>query len=74
MRRLIDTRDVGGAVREARKRHGLTQAQLSEMSGIGVSYIGNLERGKASAEIGKALDLLELLGVDLYAVRRGEGA
>lgn len=46
--------------------------QLSELTGIGVSYIGDLERGKATAEIGKALDLLTLLGVDLFAVKRGE--
>lgn len=72
MRRILDTHDVGLAVREARRRQGLTQVQLSELTGIGVSYIGDLERGKATAEIGKAIDLLTLLGVDLFAVRRGE--
>lgn len=71
MTRILSTSDIGIVLRNERKRQGLTQAQLAELTGIGVSYIGNLERGKETAEIGKAITLLTLLGIDLFAQKRG---
>jgi y4mF family transcriptional regulator len=72
MNRILSTKDIGAAIRRERKRQGYTQVQLSELTGIGVSYIGNIERGKETAEIGKALDLLTLLGIDIFVQKRGE--
>jgi y4mF family transcriptional regulator len=72
MDRILTTKDIGTAIRKERKRQGYTQVQLSELTGIGVSYIGNIERGKVTAEIGKALELLTLLGIDIFVQKRGE--
>ena len=58
-------------LRAARKRQGYTQVELAEIAGVGVTYVINLEHGKPTAEIGKALHLVELLSVDLVAERRG---
>lgn len=72
MRRILSAADLGAAIREERKKKGLTQVELAELTGIGVSYIGNIERGKETAEVGKAIRLLSLLGTDLFVRERGE--
>ena len=59
---LIEAGTLGAAVRQARKAHGLTQADLA---GTGPRFISELERGKASAELGKVLDVLAVLGLRL---------
>lgn len=71
MTRVLTAGDIGRVIRTERKRQGITQTQLSELTGIGVSYIGNLERGKETSELGKALTLLTLLGIDVFAQKRG---
>ena len=56
---------LGVAVRQARKAHGLTQAELAGLAGTGPRFISELERGKESAELGKVLDVLAVLGLRL---------
>ena len=70
MRRIRTVADFGALLREARKRQGYTQAELADVAGVGVTYIINLERGKMTAEIGKALHLCELLSISLFAEGR----
>ncbi|TWT21505.1 helix-turn-helix transcriptional regulator [Luteimonas marina] len=62
---LADPGTLGAAVRQARKTHGLTQAELAGLAGTGPRFISELERGKASAELGKVLDVLAVLGLHL---------
>ena len=62
---LADVGTLGMAVRQARKAHGLTQAELAGLAGTGPRFISELERGKASAELGKVLDVLAVLGLRL---------
>ena len=62
---LIEVGTLGTAVRQARKAHGLTQAELAGLAGTGPRFISELERGKASAELGKVLDVLAVLGLRL---------
>ena len=62
---LADASTLGVAVRQARKAHGLTQAELAGLAGAGPRFISELERGKASAELGKVLDVLAVLGLRL---------
>ena len=62
---INNAEDFGIALRERRKKLGYTQAFLSEFSGLSVSFISDLERGKATAELGKSLFLANLLGMDL---------
>ncbi len=62
---INNAEDFGLALRERRKKLGYTQAFLSEFSGLSVSFISDLERGKATAELGKSLFLANLLGMDL---------
>jgi len=69
--KITDAKSYGEAIRKRRKELGYTQAYLAEFSGFSVSFISDLERGKATAEIGKSIYLANLLGMDLYIENRG---
>ncbi|PKL94620.1 MAG: transcriptional regulator [Gammaproteobacteria bacterium HGW-Gammaproteobacteria-8] len=58
--------DLGAVIRRARKAQGLTLEQLSGLSGLGIRFLSELERGKASAQLGKALDVARLLGIEVF--------
>ncbi|MGH1347251.1 MAG: helix-turn-helix domain-containing protein [Nannocystales bacterium] len=62
----IDARSpkaIGAVVRLRRKAQQLTQVQLGELALVGPRFIGELEAGKASLQLGKVLAVLEILGV-----------
>ena len=69
--KITDAKSYGEAIRKRRKELGYTQAYLTEFTGFSVSFISDLERGKATAEIGKSIYLANLLGMDLYMDNRG---
>ena len=69
--KITDAKSYGEAIRNRRKELGYTQAYLAEFAGFSVSFISDLERGKATAEIGKAIYLANLLGMDLCMEKRG---
>ncbi len=54
---------LGRMVRSTRKALGLTQPDLAVTAGVGVRFIVELEKGKPTAQIGKALLVLHTLGV-----------
>jgi len=59
------------AIRNARKAHGLTQAELAGLAGTGVRFVSELERGKPGVELGKLLDVLAVLGLRMLMVAEG---
>lgn len=64
-RQLRTPSELGAIVREAREAHGLTQDELALAAGTGRRFIGDLERGKPTAQIGPALRVLESLGIEI---------
>ncbi len=68
---ITDAASFGAAIRKKRREMGYTQAFISEFSGFSVSFISDLENGKSSAELGKAIYLANLLGLDLNLTSRG---
>ena len=62
--------DLGEIIRQTRKSLGLTQAELAGLSGVGITFLSNIENGKETAEIGKVLVVANTLGLDLFAARR----
>ncbi|MFC4762595.1 helix-turn-helix transcriptional regulator [Dyella koreensis] len=60
-----DIEVIAHAVREARLRHGLTQTQLAGLSGTGLRFISELERGKPSVAMNKVVAVLAVLGLRL---------
>ena len=69
--KISDATDFGKALRIRRKSLGYTQQYISDYTGFSVSFISDLERGKETAEIGKALFLANLLGLDVITEERG---
>ena len=69
---ISDAKSFGEAIRKRRKELKYTQAFLSEFSGFSVSFLSDLEHGKSTAELGKALYIASILGLDLSLEPRGE--
>ena len=42
------------------------------MAGVGVRFLSELERGKPTLQIGLAIAVLQLFGLELYVRARGE--
>lgn len=61
--------DIGGYIRTKRKLHGLTQVELAERSGVGVRFVRELERGKATVQMDKVNQVLFLFGEELRPSR-----
>lgn len=58
-------KDIGAIVRKTRKSLGVTQQALALTSGTGTRFIVDLEKGKETCEIGKALTVLHTLGIKM---------
>ncbi len=58
------------AIRTRRHRLGLRQVELAELAGCSTRFVHTLEAGKESLRLGKLLDVLAALGLELV-VRRG---
>ncbi len=64
--KISTAKDVGDAVRDARKRMLLKQSQAAQLCGVGVRFLSDLENGKATLHIGKVLQVLNGLGLTAY--------
>lgn len=63
---MIDTaHDLGLQIAEARKALGLTQRDLALAIGTGERFIVDLEGGKSTAQLGKALAAAKAVGLRL---------
>ena len=69
--KITDAKSLGQAIRARRKELNYTQAYMSEFTGLSVTFISDLERGKPTAEIGKTIHLINILGMDLSVEKRG---
>ncbi len=67
-----DAGKLGRIIAEKRKADGLTQARLAALSGVGVRFVGELERGKPTARLDKLLKVLDGLGLYLAVKNKGE--
>ena len=63
MTTITTTQDIGAAIRRARNAQGLRQPDLAGACGTSVRFISELERGKATAQIGRVLHVLQMLGL-----------
>jgi HTH-type transcriptional regulator/antitoxin HipB len=62
--------DIGVAIRKKRKDDGLTLADAAALCGVGYRFMSDLENGKSTVQLGKVLQVLNALGVDIYTVSR----
>lgn len=55
--------EVGKCIRVERKSQGLTQSELAMTANTASRFISDLENGKATCQIGKALHVMGCLGI-----------
>ncbi|MEZ4225910.1 MAG: helix-turn-helix domain-containing protein [Polyangiaceae bacterium] len=70
--RVRDAAEVGVLARRERTRRGLTLAEVYETTGLSTRFLSEFERGKEHASLGRALRLLESLGLDVIVLPRQE--
>ena len=64
---LKDAKTFGSVVRLYRTKQGATQVQLAATANTGVRFIGDLENGKPSVQLEKALRVAYILGMKIEA-------
>ncbi len=72
-KQIRSTESLGQRLRAHRKSKGLSQADAAALAGVGERFLSELERGKATAEIGLVLKVIERFGLRLTLSPR-EGA
>ncbi|MDR3491514.1 MAG: type II toxin-antitoxin system Y4mF family antitoxin [Gammaproteobacteria bacterium] len=65
--KITNSIDMGKLILATRKKAKLTQAELAAASGIGERFIRELEKGKPSCQLEKALLVMQMLGIKLDA-------
>ncbi|MBR1673444.1 MAG: helix-turn-helix transcriptional regulator [Eubacterium sp.] len=68
--KINNSMDFGIALKNRRKELGYTQRYISEFTGLSISFISDLENGKSTAELGKAIYIANMLGLDISADSR----
>lgn len=63
--------EFGLHLRRRRKELGLSQSALADVVGVNRRVIGDLERGKASVQLGIALRVAVAVGLDIVLIERG---
>ncbi|WP_019216001.1 helix-turn-helix transcriptional regulator [Legionella tunisiensis] len=64
---MIQSADkIGAFIRKVRKKLGVTQRDLALTAGTGLRFIIELENGKPTCQIGKILQVLQVLGIQLH--------
>jgi y4mF family transcriptional regulator len=72
MQPILDSRSFGRLMRAERKAQKLTQEQLAGLTGVGVRFVRELEAGKESCQIGRALQVAASLGLTVSVAGRRE--
>lgn len=62
---IHSTEHIGQIIRTVRKKLGVTQNDLALAAGTGLRFISELEKGKPTCQIGKVLQTLQVLGIEL---------
>ena len=70
--KITDAASLGNAIRSRRKELNYTQGYISEITGLSISFLSDLENGKPTAEIGKTIEVINLLGLDILVEVRGD--
>jgi HTH-type transcriptional regulator/antitoxin HipB len=69
--RIASSTDIGRLVRQKRKADGLTLAEAAALCNVGYRFFSNIENGKPTAQIGKVLQVLTGLGLEIGIGPRG---
>jgi len=65
MIKLTDAKTFGNAIRMYRKKQKATQIQLAAIANTGARFICDLENGKPTVQLDKALHVAKILGMKI---------
>lgn len=68
---LYSSKDISRLVRERRKALGYTQVEVVAFCNVGLRFLSELENGKETLQLAKVLNVMHILGIDLFAKQRG---
>jgi y4mF family transcriptional regulator len=63
--KIQDAQSLGQAIRQQRRLLKVTQKDLAMTSGTGLRFIIDLEKGKPTCQLGKAIEIVKVLGLKL---------
>ena len=66
----MTAKELGLAIQKARKSQGMTQPQLAMACGTGVRFIVELEAGKETCQLGKALMVAQMTGLEICIAKK----
>ena len=69
---IYDVSMFGNILKQRRNALGYTQAQVAQLCNTGTRFISDLENGKPTIELGKAITVASALGIDLVPKVRSE--
>ena len=67
---VTDVSQIGHLIKKERKRQKILQHDLADLSGVSWHFLSNLENGKATVELQKALLVLNALGIEMELITR----
>lgn len=62
---IVDAETLGRALRERRRRDGLTLAEAAGLTNVGIRFLSELENGKPTVRLDKVLRVVAALGLQL---------
>jgi HTH-type transcriptional regulator / antitoxin HipB len=68
----MDTITLGKIIRARRKEKKITLTELSAHCNVGVRFLSELENGKPTIELGKALKVMSRLNIELSIIPTSE--
>jgi len=70
--RIRTPEDLGALARAERHQQALNLSDVHETTGIGMRFLSEFERGKPNASLGRVMDTLKALGLEVLILPRGE--
>ncbi len=70
--KINNPKELGRYILKERKNLKLTQKEIAEFADVGRKFVLELEKGKATAQLGKVFELLNSLGLELHLIKRGD--
>jgi len=62
---VLTAKEFGNMIKKARKQLKLSQMELAAACGVGTRFVRELEKGKPTCELEKALLVARMLGIKL---------
>lgn len=70
--KIENAAELGRLIRDSRVEQHFTLERVSGMTNIGMRFLSELERGKETAQLGKVLQLIHQLGLEVIIQPRGK--